>query len=253
MSDAPSQLTGLINLEGAAVAAVQRLIGSGLIEKAIEEAVTKTVTEQIKGALREYSDFGKQVDKAIGKALALHGELDLPAYNDTILKIIERQVAKGTTAAIERQVAERVKHLLTPAPETIKLSELVEQYVAHLREESRGGCTCSGDEVAFAEVSMRDNGFATLTFAKERKKSDRAYAKRDGQIDLGLYFKFDDKKIAEMYSLSFADGSIENQLFVDRCRGFERSVFQMRAANTLLIVDCDPEDCDLYYGNHAHY
>lgn len=245
-------MTGIINLEGAATAAITKLIKSGAIEKAIEEAVAKTVTESVKSALREYSDFGKQVTKAVEKALAIHGDIDLPAYNHAILKIIERQVEAGTRQSIEREVAGRMKELLTPAPESIKLSTLVEQYVESLRDEAEGGCTCYGDEVAFVQV--RDGSidrFKELIFAKDRTKPTTQYGKRAGQIELGLHLdRSGDSTSGVVYRCSFADGDVEKQMFVSNFRGFERSIFQMRAAKTRVELDCDPEVCDLYYGNH---
>jgi len=244
-------MTGIVNLEGAATAAVAKLIASGKIEKAIEDAVAETVTASVKEALRSYGEFGKQVGKAVEKALALHDDIELPSYNHAIIKIIEAQVEHGTRQSIEREVAGRMKELLTPAPESIKLSKLLEQYVEHLRDESDSGCTCYGDEVAYAEFRDRDtSGFKTLVLAKDRTKPTTSYGKRPGQIDIGLYFNRKGEETAEIYNLSFDNSDIEKQMFVGNIRGFERSIFQMRAAKTRIEIDCGPSDCDLYYGNH---
>ena len=123
----------------------------------ITKAVKETVDRHIQESLRTYSAFGKQVEEAVGKALQLHGDIDLPSYNDAILKIVAAQVEHATKQSIEAQVAERMKDLLTPAPATIRLSELVKQYVEMLREKENSGCVCYGDrkEITFqvSEIS----------------------------------------------------------------------------------------------------
>lgn len=242
--------TGIVNLEGAAVAAIQRLVQSGDIEKAIDKAVGETVTSAVHDALRSYSDFGKQVQKAVSKALAIHGAIDLPTYNDALLKIVAKQVETLTRNTIEKEVAGRMKELLKPAPERIKLSKLIEEYVDSLRDKSRHVCSCHGDERAFAELRESSvSGFRDIVLAESREKPTYG-SNRKGQIVLGVHLnQKDEPNVGEIFRLHFNSGDVEKQMFAGPFYGFERSLFQMRAAKTLIDIDCDPADCDLYYGN----
>lgn len=245
----------MIEIRELLVTSIDKLVASGAIEKAMEEAIAKTVVEVLKSQLREYSDFGKQLTKAVEKSLAIHGEIDLPAYNHAILKIIERQVELSSRQSIEREVAQRMKELLTPAPERIALSTLVEQYVQHLKDKHEGGCTCYGDGRAYVDLrASKDAGnFYDLILAESREKPS-SYSARAGQISVGIHIsKSEDgePKAGKIYHLAFSNADVEKQMFVGPIRNFERSIFQMKAANTQLELDCDPSECDVAYA-HAH-
>jgi hypothetical protein len=137
-----------------------------------------------------------------------------------------------------------MKELLTPAPESIALSALVDQYVQSLKDKRDGGCTCYGEEEAFAELRETDYGFRTLTLAATTKK-DVHSRRREGEISIGL------TKDGKVYHLSFADQDVEKRMFAGPFYNFERSIFQMRAAGTVVRVDCDPSSLSLEY-NHSH-
>lgn len=247
----------MLELRELLVASIDNLVASGAIEKAMEEAIAKTVTGVLKDQLREYSEFGKLVTKAVEKSLALHGDLNLPAYNHSILKIVEAQVKHATEKSIEREVAGRMKSLLTPAPERIKLSTLVEQYVQHLKDQQEGGCTCwGGDEVAHVQLreDRSSSSFLTLHLAPTDDKPSTGSRQKDA-ISIGLHVRQrsedGEPKVATIYHLSFQNVDVEKQMFVGDIRAFERTIFQMRAANTSIEIDCDPaSSLDLYYGAH---
>lgn len=88
------------------------------------------------------------------QSLALHDELDLPSYNETILRIVRTQVEHATESAIEKQVAANLEELLTPAPERITFSKLCEDYLAYVKGRAEGGCICHGDRHGITSYRM---------------------------------------------------------------------------------------------------
>lgn len=211
----------------------------------ITKAVKETVNRHIQESLRTYSDFGKQVEAAVQKALCLHGDLDLPSYNDTILKIVAAQVERATTNCIEAQVAERMKQLLTPAPVTIRLSELVAQYVKELRDKEDSGCVCYGErnEITFRIGDIEHGHFRDVSLDPERDVK-----RHDCQIRFGVSLN---QKLGEntgtIYHLVFKNQDVEKRMFSGPFYGFERSLFQMKAAGTAIVLDHEEVEIETDY------
>lgn len=204
---------------------------------AAEKCIVKVLNDAIASATGYSSDFRKQVDAAMLKALQLNEGVEIASYNDAILKVIERQVEHATADAIERQVAARMKDLLRPVPAEIKLSELVEEYRKHLKGKRSAGCDCHGD--------------ARMTFAHETPSGAFHYYSLDpepGQppnrceVRFGVYQ-------GKVFFLSFESAEVEKRLFVGPLYGFHRFLFQLKAANATLVLDCGPDDVDLSYGD----
>lgn len=237
-----------MDLQTALNTAVANLVASGQVEKLIEKKIAETVEKVIDDSLRSYSPFGEKLKKIVAQAFSIEGrEIDLPSYNDMIIKIIRANVQKLSEDTIQRQVADRMEELLEPAPKTIKLSALVERFVSQLRDERDAGCVCHGDEEACVKLESSSMGlssdreFKYLKFWE--KQPDRGGLTREQpKIAIGLYK-------GEVFSLKFAGSDVEKMMFVGPLFNFERFVFQMKVARTIVEIDCDPEDCDLSYGD----
>jgi hypothetical protein len=216
---------------------IDNMVESGAIEKAITAAVEKAVLEAVTSSMRTYSDFGKQLEEAVKGALKLHGTIDLPSYNDSILKIVARQVESHTNAIIQKQVAERLKELLQPAPESITLSKLVEEYIEHVKNKRDAGCVCFGEQGKITLLVDLDRmpDFARICLDPEHDKASHQCA-----IQIGTHR-------GEVYSLTFGRHEVEKQLFVGPLYNFERTLFQMKAARSKIILDIDVEDIETTY------
>lgn len=217
-------------------ASFDRLVASGAIEQVIDKQVQETVARAVKDALCSHGEFGKDLEKAVKEALRLHGKLDLPSYNDALLKIVQAQVETATNNQIQREVAARLKELLEPAPEKITLSGLVESYIERLKEELSAGCVCYGGErITFLLTDNETRGFKTIYLDKSGKTpGDRC------DIQIGLH-GLPESLWHKIYYLRFCDQQVETKMFAGPFYGFERHLFQMRAAGTLLEIDCRPE------------
>ncbi len=213
--------------------AMDSVIASGEIEKAIEEQLHKSVAHAIRQSLEPYSEFSKQLAKTIQEAIGLHGKLDLPSYNDAILKITRRLLAEAMDNAIQRQVVGDLETLLSPPPESIKLSTLVELFVKHVKEHEYG-CYCDGSHTVTAILNEgRYKGFHELFLDKETGKLEK-----DCDIQIGIHN-------GELYRLQLGKYNDLKGLFIGPLYGFEQALFAMKAAGTKLEIDCDPSYIDL--------
>lgn len=242
-------------LDDIARIAVEAFMKSPEATTKIAAVVKKECESAIENALRWNTPFAKAVGEAVNKALVLHGEIDLPSYNDTILKIVENCVKTGTEKAIERQVAERMKELLTPAPEKIKLSELLEQYREQLKDHDYG-CECDGEKHFVVELADEKQGFFYVRLNEEKHSTLTTYKTWDIQFGIHLTranSNEEGKKYlreGELFSLSFKNAETEKKMFIGPIYNFERSIFQMKAAKTKVIID--REDADEVNTNYGH-
>ena len=239
---AETQPTPATPAEPTADAVVLRMIREYLAtpdaEAFMRSKVQDSVKRHIESALASYSKLGKQIEEAVEKALRIDGKLDLPSYNQMIIKFVELQVQNLAETAIQKTAAARLKELLTPAPEKIKLSELLEQYRKELEEEQDDGCVCYGDDedlsIGCSVTDRETGGFRGISLRE--KASDK-----NESIYIGI------TKEGKVYHIRFADQAIETKLFVGPVYGFERMVYQMKAAGTIIEVD-DYENVETYYG-----
>jgi hypothetical protein len=234
----------------AVVEALDRMVASEAVEKAIERALTKTVNEIVDQELRSYSEFGKQLTEVVKKSLALNGELDLPSYNAQILQIVQRQVEAYTRETIQKQVAENLQKILEPPPETITLSKLVETYREYLKDSIDAGCVCYGDahEITVLVEQSDIRGFTHVYLDDEPNQTKHKCA-----IHFGVYFgskpQEEGLKAGEVYHLAFQNQDVERLMFAGPFHGFERMLFQMKAAKSKVIFDCDVDDLEKSYGH----
>jgi hypothetical protein len=233
-----------MNLKLAIDAAVERLIASEAIEAAIQQQIAKTVIEVVTHELRPYSEFGKLVTEKVKQALVFHDEtLALPSYNACILQILRAQVEQRTNAIIQQQIVEQMDNLLEPAPESITLSALVQKFIDRQREEQHAGCVCFGEmgQISLHVKEDRTAGFWTLCLDGRKDKTDH-----ECEIRIGVYKD-------SLYHLTFHNATVEKQMFAGPFYGFERMLFQMRAAGTKLLRDCDPSEIETSYSlGHDH-
>lgn len=223
----------------AVINSLDKLIGSGKIEEMIEAQLAQTIQGLIQHQLREYSDFGKELEVVVKKSLAINTkDLDLPAYNDTIIKIIRKQVENYTNDTIQKQIVENMKFLLEPPPETIKFSTLVEKYIEQVKDKQDAGCVCYGDgnKEIMCRVDREDRwGWISIDLSEESND-------KTPDIHIGL------SKEGKVYFIRYANQDIEKQMFVGPLYGFEKMLFQMKAAGSTVIMDTDPYNLDLTYG-----
>lgn len=220
---------------------VSRAMSSEEIESAIESAIIKTVTRAINDHLCSYSDFGKAVEQMVSKALQFE-PVDLPSYNDLIVKLVRNAVKSHTEKAIAQQVEKQVHDLFEPPPETLLLSDLIEKYVARIRRNNEGGCVCYGESAAKVVVDSDDEFGSFLRIRLYESENDSRE-----EIYIGVHVRSADgeQRSGTIYHLRFQNRDVENQMFVDELRSFERMLFQMKAAKSTISIDCDPSDLDL--------
>lgn len=220
---------------------LKRIIASDTIEKAIEAQLTKTIQREVESALSSYSEFGKELDAAIKSALKVDfSGLGLTGYNDVIIKIVRAQVDANVNNLLAKQVEEQMTELLAPPPAEIKLSKLVEQFIEANKPDGYS-CSCDDSDRITLIVEHSDyndqSGWVYLDKAEGMEK-----------YQCSTRLAYNDQRV---YSIKIDDKDPSKTMFVGPLFKFERSLFQMYAAGTKLIIDGDADSIDTYYpGRH---
>nr|WP_246174972.1 hypothetical protein [Pandoraea bronchicola] len=225
-------------LQNVVSTAFAKIVASGAIEKAIEKKLEETITSAIDNEIRGYSDFGRAISEGIKKSMHVDFDtLDIPGYNDLILKILRQKLEANMSNALTAGIDEQMTELLAPPPAEISLEDLVETFK---RDEMGHGSALSDSITLIVE---QDRDYSTMQFTM-------VYLDRSAGMN----------KNACSYRIHLCDGKVlsmsidrkdaEKTLFIGPLYRFSRRLFQMYAAGTKLIVGDDHEDIDRYYPDY---
>lgn len=209
----------------------------GSIQKTIECAIEKTITESIQQELVSYGSIAKQIKEGIenGLKIDLH-DVPFETYSQQMGVAVKTRLGNLFAEDASSKFIQEIDELLKPAPKEMPIKDFVEQVVEFWRTDDP--CNC-GDMQESAEVELlKDEKYDWygLTFWKDRGKYSRSNNSSMGS-DLHLMVNSDGK-------IRINHGQSYNPTcFSDH----ESYVFKLYSAGTVLtgLEDFDPEDCDL--------
>lgn len=212
----------------AVTAAFQRIAATGAIEAAIEKNIAETVQSLVRDHLRPYSPFAKALEEQVAKALQVDlARLDLPSYGQMILNIVRRQVEAATDNQLAKTIQEQLTELLATAPATVTLQQLVAQFI-----EEHSEYEAERNEKITLFVEPLQYGMRWVHMDKEEGKDKYSCA-------VSFLHLTSTGKIS---ALRLDRREVEKSIFVGPLHGFERTLFQMHAAGTVLTgLDDDIE------------
>ncbi|WP_395736312.1 hypothetical protein [Prosthecobacter sp.] len=214
----PATLHDMVNASLAALAAEGKV--EAIVRTHIEKAIGTAVAETISGY---NSPFTKALKSYVETALPMDFTgIGLAGYNDLIIRTIKNKLDASLAAWVNKGIAEELGELLQEPPESIKLSELVQQFRKENRHEN-------GDEIT---VHLKEDDGSLLnywTLSLDPKPGKRKH-------DCELYMAVDSK--GQIYSLKVAyRGDMTKGMFVGHLYGFERTLFRLWVGKTKIIKD----------------
>lgn len=207
-----------------------KITKSGFIEKTIQEQLKKTIESIISDCMRSYSDFGKEVEKQVKKALSLGNiQLDLPSYSQLILTWITEIINNTIISTGKEQIEKNLKEFFKPLEKSeYKISEIISKFIEGLDSDGESG---------------------KITF--KRNESDIS----NGYIDYYFDIESDKDKYSCDYCLRIKknglwcvkiDGYEVEKIKTPLFYGFDSFIFQLYAARVKIIDDY--EDVETSYG-----
>jgi hypothetical protein len=197
-------------------------------QKRLRDKVVETVNHAIDESLRYSSPLRKQIDEAVANALKLQDPLNIPSYSHMVVTYVAEQVRACAEGSIQKQVAARLKDILEPIPDVVKLSELIEKFQEQVRDQHSpdwGEFTC--------RISDSDYGFWYVELDEDADVRTHQCAIRMGFTKEG-----------KLYDLRFRNQDVKAEMFHGDVRGFERLVFGMHAQRSKVIRDIEEGDVD---------
>ncbi|ABF63513.1 hypothetical protein TM1040_0780 [Ruegeria sp. TM1040] len=128
--------------------ALQEATAPERVKEIIDKKIGETVKGAIESAMRSYSDFGRTLEKKIEEALSI-SNLDLPSYNNMVCAMVQNQVEAVASELIQGRLQADINEMLGVAPQSIKLSEIVNQMRQSHEEDGGYGevVTCIVEEI----------------------------------------------------------------------------------------------------------
>lgn len=213
--------------------AVSKLVESGAIERRIEESLAKCVEEAVSSELRSYSEFGKMVQESVKRSLGINvAHVDLPEYNDLIIKIVKKQVDKVLGETLERQVSDNISQILRKPPAEITVQELADAF----KESMIRDCHCEGGEISVDIEGSNVDGYWHLYM--DEKPNKKGFACR---FHIGI------DREGMVYSMSVGGADYEKRLFIGPAYGFERLLFALKVNRSKILKPDSVLDVELEY------
>lgn len=216
-------------------AAVDRAIASGLVEQTLDASITKAITSALQDMTGAYSEFGKALKKQLAESLACGPDLDLPTYGHLVLQIVRRQVDAAVGQQMHGQIEETLKDLLDSPPASIKLTEIVAQFIEFHHERRELGARKDSRSISL-HVNTSDGGYRYISI-------DPRSGKDDGECLVCIGVNRDDR----VFTLSIDKQEFEKRLFTGPLYGFERLLFRLYANKTPIEFDAEPSRIELVY------
>jgi hypothetical protein len=233
----------MTDISAAVAAALGKIVDSGKIEAAIDNEIQKTIAEVIHNQLRPYSDFGKALEAKLKAALDIErlNTIGVGGYNAIVLELLQRKIGPMIHTLGATQIDETLTKLLAPAPAEKKLSELVEEFKENIREDY----TLPKDRGSEITVEVEQLQYGRVVALDRRPSRSRHscelcfHVRQDGHIHHLRY-------LPRAYDQSC------HHVFIGEYYGFERTLFQLHACRTKLVMDVNAVDRSMSWGEECH-
>jgi len=223
--------------------AVGKVLESGVIEKKIEEAIGKTLTELIENNFSSYSDFGKNLKEKLKKSFnADMDRVSIPEYHTKMLTYITTEIELNMKNNFNDTMKERIQKFFKPLEkDEYKISEIVELYKDNIDFDFKNDC----------DVIDKDYEIT-------------AFVDRSQNVEYYYYLYLDSKPNTSRYQCEYQIGFSEDCLFTVSHNdgellkikhtildGFERLLFNLFSCKTKIINDSKAIDNIIYssYGD----
>lgn len=225
----------MIDLEKLVQDSLKGMFESGKFVEIIDKHTEALVNSAVRDALSTYSEFGKQLSASLAESLRVDvGGIGLPGYNQIVLNIIRQKLTHVLdTAGREKIESDLTELLATTAPAEIKLSKLVENFTEWARGDNGLEDWEECDVTIHYEISEHGSHHLYLDPAENVQK----YSCR---FNLHMY------KDGKILSTRIAGKDTEKVILIGSLYGFERDLFHMHVAKTLVVFDETEFDNHIY-------
>ncbi|SHO65851.1 hypothetical protein SAMN02745172_02498 [Pseudoxanthobacter soli DSM 19599] len=197
------------------------------IDKRIGEAVTQAIDQQ----MRSYGDVREQIEKAVGRALALPGEIDVPSYSAQVLAMLRAKMDEILVALINERLAAEMADILKVGKPEITLTEIIEEMRKRARRDdeshSHTGMTC--------HIRTSDYGFQYVSL--DSKPDIEA---RRCTVQFGVTNEY------KVFTLSVDQKDAKHTIVAGYMPSYVKMVFTAYACGSKIIIDDTVPDMSVW-------
>lgn len=208
---------------------IQSMIDDGKIHDLIEKNIENVVKSAVDNAFGHSSDIRKQLEVAVKGAIKINtNDLGLDGYNKFILQVIKGKLDYQIHLSGKERLEKELEDILKTPPTEMKLSELINEFKGDIDREDITTDECT------VIIQKQSWGAHWIYIGKKSGESDylcehSIYLEENGKIS----------------SLRCKGIDFSKDPFCGRLYGFEKTLFQLYAAHSKVIVD--EENIDLYF------
>jgi len=170
----------------------EEMVGSGAIEKVIEDKLTTCINEVFKSAFQSYGvltkHFEKQVETSIEQGLF---RLELEPYTDTINSFVKQKIAKHMEGEALKQISESIDQMFKPVPAETTMQSMIDLVQKAYKDDDYDN---DRDEYLSMECEQSSHGWFDLKFWKQKSLSTGC-SSRTNNPDIELHINKDGKII----------------------------------------------------------
>lgn len=227
-----------IDIEGMAAAALASALEPERVAAVLEKHMIEAVDSGIKEQFGYRSEFTKLLNAELARAMPTNVE-DLGRFSDLVVKTVTEVVNAHQAEFVKKAVADRLNSMLRPLPETMKLSEVVQQIVATFDEHDRDGS--SAPTVIF-ERSDTVGGYAELRIDPrgDRSRHGCRFRARLHPVD------DDNHGLVVCWALEIDDEKLENKRFIGPTFNAEALLLNLYTGQVKIEID-ETDFSEVYY------
>ncbi len=234
------------------------LIQTGKVQEIISNKLEKTIGDIVDNLFSSYSPFGSDLKKHIESNLKVNfNKLNLEEYSVTVLKLIEGILNNNVSETAHKQLTNELTKLLKPAPTTITLQKVIDQYIKDNEEDARSegyseiGLVLEESSHNFVYIGLNPKNY------EEKSSSYSSSTKQDLKInscEIQIHLLKEDDKYKMGWVSYGGRRSYNTNLFLPTTlHNSARTIYQMYCAGTELILEGD-NPFDVYsYNTEYNY
>jgi hypothetical protein len=217
------------------------LVGEGYVDKIVKESLQKTIKDIVDKSLRNYSDFGQQLEKYINDGMVLNlKQLSLDHYNDVVLRVVQQELDGTVLESAQVAIRQRVQNVLGMLEKKEwKLSEIV----AKLKEKVLGIYSTRDGQVGLEVEESTYGGWQIYLDEEATEDTGGFSSRRTNKPSYKYKYRLYLNKEGQVFSF-LIDGKRPDYTRETTGR-FEDFFFQLYAQGVTVVVDEDY--CELDY------
>lgn len=229
----------MINLNKIVNESLVKIETEGYVEQLVESTLKRTLKDVVEDTFRQYSDFGKNLEKHIKENININlDRLGIEGYNGLILTAIKEHLDAILTIHGVDKIKEAIDGMLKDVKEEYTLSEIIRSIKSEVDQEDVGY-----DDILTLLIERSSSGYYHIYLDEEEK--DYKYS-CDYQISIDNEGK--------PYSIELKGKELDTKKVLGGLWGTDALLFKIYSSGAKIVLDhgTDPEDYDLHLSNEDY-